>query len=49
MKINDNVLTQDIDATDLFLHAFGIDLAHVTASVRLLDLANPELPDPVIK
>ena len=36
---------QDCDAANLLLHLLGVDLTHVAATVRLLDLAQMQLPD----
>lgn len=38
----------DIDAADLLLHNAGVDLTHVTALVRLLDLSDVQSPVVVI-
>ena len=39
-------LTEDVDAADLLLHLSRVELAHVAAAVRLLHLADLQLPDP---
>lgn len=38
----------DIDAADLLLHNAGVDLTHVTALVRLLDLSDVQSPVVVV-
>lgn len=38
-------LTQDINASDLLLHLFSIDLTHVTTSVAFLNRPNSKLPN----
>lgn len=35
-----------INAAQLLFHGAGVDLAHVTAAVCLLELPDPELPGP---
>ncbi len=43
-----NALTEDVDASDLFLHLLGVELAHVAAAVALLHLPDLQLPDAVL-
>lgn len=42
------ILTVHIDAADLLLHDAGVDLTHVTALVRLLDLSDVQAPVVVV-
>lgn len=42
------ILTVDIHAADLLLHDAGVDLTHVTALVRLLDLSDVQSPVVVV-
>ena len=41
-------LTEDVDASDLFLHHDRIDLAHVTPCITFLHRPNLQLPYPVL-
>ena len=40
------ILTQYIDASNLLLHFFSIDLAHIATSICFLNLSNLQLPNP---
>lgn len=41
-------VTLYVDASELLPHGAGVDLAHVTAAIRLLDLSDPKLPRPEV-